>query len=464
MRIKRDITIEEVFGEFRECFKTLCIKCLALRENGEWLNIMMTGFLSMKDEELLRDQITKEYEQLERLGVTRLEKLLITYDIREATDFLQVVQNILSGSITLRGQVITLGENVRGSIEEYSHLLSQDNFPKISFIASVDGIVAKGRLSTIEESLMSFGYRSIDELGLQWLMLPDLRAYTFSVIIDIPIYFIPLSLSLDGNEIRFNAISHKSFVNKLRLRLTLKKLFAGKAHVPVENYAPRFQATSSSDDVVTVTITQPLESALNHEDIVEVVVTSRLGILCEKSEKVTNLLQKEVVVGDFPKLITQFIGLDGLEALLKGEKQAGDAIPTRKPELSFQRAVAWFLSILGFQVVELEGTRYKEMIDIDGTRRETDMLAFDPETKKMYVIDVTLRAPKSDKIDDIANLQYALQRKGVFVEPIVITSDYAGETKKNIRKVKVRDREDLENIINQIRAGYVKEAKMILTR
>ena len=81
----------------------------------------------------------------------------------------------------------------------------------------------------------------------------------------------------------------------------------------------------------------------------------------------------------------------------------------------------------------------------------------------MYVIDVTLRVPKSNKIDNIANLQYALQRKGVFVEPIVITSDYAGETKKNIRKVKVRDREDLENIINQIRAGYVKEAKMILT-
>jgi len=463
MDIKHSIPIEEVFSEIKECFKTLCIKCLAVRENDKWFNIMMTGFLSMKDEELLKNQIMKEYDQLEKLGVTKLEKLLITYDIHKATDFPKVIQDILSGSINLHGQVITLGEKVQGRIEKDSYLLSQEpyNFPKINFIARVDQRGIETHIPKIEEDLKTFGYTSIDELGLQWLMLPQLRVYTFSVTIDIPIYFIPLSLSLDGNTVKFDAISHRSLIPKLKLRLTLRRLFQRKEYVPIENYRLRFQTIPSSDDIVTVTITQPLKSALNHEDIIEVIVASKLGILCKKVGTVNNLLQKEIIIGDFPKLLTQFISLDELEALIKREKIVGGVV--KRPELSFQRAIAWLLSILGFQVIELEGTRYKEMTDIDGTRRETDMLMFDPETKKMYVIDITLRVPKTDKIDDIDNLQLALQRNGIFVKPFIITADYAGETKKNIRGVKILDFEDLKNIINNIRLGNIKVAKMIIT-
>ncbi|MEM0171738.1 MAG: hypothetical protein QXV57_04180 [Thermoproteota archaeon] len=107
-------------------------------------------------------------------------------------------------------------------------------------------------------------------------------------------------------------------------------------------------------------------------------------------------------------------------------------------------------------------TKYKELKETNGTRREIDMPICDPEMKKMYIVDLTLRAPKDEKIDDITNLQLSLQRRGVLVEPMIITKDYAGETKKNVQHVRILDYEDLQSIINKMRTGNIQEIKKIV--
>lgn len=53
----------------------------------------------MKDEKFLGTQIIQEYDQLEKLRVTGLEKLLVTYDVLEANHFPEIVESLLSGSI-----------------------------------------------------------------------------------------------------------------------------------------------------------------------------------------------------------------------------------------------------------------------------------------------------------------------------------------------------------------------------
>ena len=385
-------------------------------------------------------------------------------NVQDSAYFLDTIKSILSGSITINNQTIKLGEGIKGSIDNCSYLLSQEpyDFPRINFMASGTVEVDKDDLSKIENELMTFGYKSIDELGLQWLMLPSVKGYMSNVIIDIPIYFLPLSLSLDSNSnmVKFSTICHKALVSNLAVRLNLKKQFAGK-YVPVENYLLSLQPRSA-EDIGEAVVIQSLECGLSRNDIVECIVTSKVGILGEKSELVEYLLQREILAGNFPKLVSQFIGLDELEALLRGDKEIKGEM-RRRPTLSFQRTVAWLLSMLGFQVVELEGTNYKEIEEADRTRREADMLLYDPETERMYVVDLTLRVPKDEKIDDIANLQLSLQRKGIFVEPMIIVRDYASETKKNRRHVRIIDQEDLKTIINKLQIGNIQDAKKIIT-
>jgi len=425
---------------------------------------MLSGFLSAKDVNSIRDVVQQEYNQLEKLGVTRLEGLLLTFDVKEAREFLEVVKNILSGSIVIRGQLIKLGEKIQAKTYTHSYLISQEpyDFPRIGFTAEpkISKVDSKD-LSKVEEELKALGYTSLDELGLQWLMLPNFRSFTFNVVVDIPIYFLPFSLSLEGNTVRFSGICHKSLAPKLKVRLTLKKKYAGRIYVPVENYLLRLYMTPTPNDLGTATAAQKLSSTLSKDDFVECIVASKIGILGEMRGTIDELLRREVPISDFPRLVSQFVNLDEIEALLLGDKQVGGEL--RKPQLSFQRAVAWLLSMLGFQVIELEGTKYNEIRETNETRREIDMLAFDPEAKKMFVIDLTLRVPKDEKIDDVANLQISLQRRGLFVEPMIVVRDYARETKRNRRRVRIIDREDLQNIVSKIRSGNIQEARKVIT-
>jgi hypothetical protein len=462
MHLKKNLNVEDLWSELKDCFRTFCIKCLAIKEDNEWRNIMLTGFLTKESKESVEYKIEQEYEQLRNLGVMELKNLLITYEI--GWDFLNMINQCASGSITLRGQVIKLRdleEKDKIRLEDYSYVISEEpyDYPIIGCLihsrSACGGIEA---IRELEEELKEFGYSSIKQLGLQWLKMTNIRSLSINGAINIPFYFKPLSLTITDRRIEFNGISHKNLIPKISLKVTLEKALHNE-YVPVENYLVKLQPKSANNNIIEVHAIQPFNSALNKDDFVNLVIASRLGIISEERKNVESLLQSKVLTEDFPKLVTQFINLEELEALLKGEKLVGDTI---KSLLSFQRAAVWLLSLLGFRVVEIEGTKFKEIIERDRTRRECDLLIYDPKGK-MYIVDVTQRVPKNEKIDDIANLQDALQRRGVFVEPLIITQDPAGETKKNIRGVKMLDRADIESIIYHLRSGNIENAKKIVS-
>jgi hypothetical protein len=74
--LKRNIGVEEVWGELKACYRALCIKCFAFSKDGGWLNIKVTGFLSRKSEDQLKAEVMQEYGQLKDLGAARIDKLL----------------------------------------------------------------------------------------------------------------------------------------------------------------------------------------------------------------------------------------------------------------------------------------------------------------------------------------------------------------------------------------------------
>jgi hypothetical protein len=321
-------------------------------------------------------------------------------------------------------------------------------------------------IQEIEEELKECGYTSLNDLGPQWLMLPDVIGYTYDVLIDFPIYFLPMSVDLSDGEVIFRAICHKALAQRLKLRVTLKRRmvvheigYVSANYVPEENYM--ITLPEPSEELGEVKVEQPFKSSLRREDIVECAIVSKLGVVAVKSGEVERILQKEIS-GDFPKLVSQFITLDKLRELLESRQVGG--VFGKKPDLAFQRVVVWLFSILGFQVAELEGTNHKILREENGTQREVDVLMCDPQTKKLYVIDVTLRSPEDKKIDDIANLKLSLQRRGVFVEPMIVVGELATEKKRNVRNIKILDYEDLQNILEALRRGEAEEAKRLITR
>jgi hypothetical protein len=467
--LKRNIGVEEVWGELKACYRALCIKCLAFSKDGGWLNIKVTGFLSRKSEDQLKAEVMQEYGQLKDLGVTRIDKLLITFDVYNADRFLDFVKQLSSGAIIVRGERVRLGENVKIEILPRSHLYSREpySFPRISLAAtSLTKKMDSESIQEIEEELKECGYTSLNDLGPQWLMLPDVIGYTYDVLIDFPIYFLPMSVDLSDGEVIFRAICHKALAQRLKLRVTLKRRmvvheigYVSANYVPEENYM--ITLPEPSEELGEVKVEQPFKSSLRREDIVECAIVSKLGVVAVKSGEVERILQKEIS-GDFPKLVSQFITLDKLRELLESRQVGG--VFGKKPDLAFQRVVVWLFSILGFQVAELEGTNHKILREENGTQREVDVLMCDPQTKKLYVIDVTLRSPEDKKIDDIANLKLSLQRRGVFVEPMIVVGELATEKKRNVRNIKILDYEDLQNILEALRRGEAEEAKRLITR
>jgi len=456
--LRRDINLEKAWNELKDCFKTLCIKSLALRVNNQWFNIRTTGFLTSKDKGEIEKVVKHKYEQIKNLGVTEISDLLITFDVYDATYFPDFVRQLSSGTVVIRGEPIRLGENVTVGLESYSHTYSQEpyDYPRISLVATAFRRLDERRIYEVAEELKTYGYSGLDELGPQWLMLPHVMGYGFEAIIDIPVYFLPLGMKLEDGEVVFKAICHKCLARKLKLRITLKKpTQAPVSYFPVENY--RCELPEPREEIGEVEVRQRLKSSIRREDVVEYAVTSIIGIIAEKDEKVENLLRREVLSEGFPKLITQFVPLDRLKAIIVESRNVGGKI--RDPSLAFQRAIAWLLSILGFQVVELEGTDYKFIEEMNGTKREIDIAIRDPQTGKTYIADLTLRSPPDEKIDDVANLQLLLQRRGIFAEPMIIVGEYATAKKRNIRNVKILDLEDLQAIMNALMEGNIEEAR-----
>jgi hypothetical protein len=92
--LRRDIGFEELWGGLKDCFRAVCIKSLAFRGDDGWLNIKVTGFLSRKSEDELRADVMREYAQLKGLGVTRIKKLLVAFDVYNASQFPKIVKQL----------------------------------------------------------------------------------------------------------------------------------------------------------------------------------------------------------------------------------------------------------------------------------------------------------------------------------------------------------------------------------
>ena len=464
--LRRNIGFDVLWNEVKDCFRSLVLKVIALRCNNEWKNVLITGLLTYSSPEDLRKEVKDEYDNIVKLGITSIENLLVAYDILDAADLPRVINELETGKITISNQVIRL-RDPRGGIrlENSIRFVYRDllEYSGISVeVYSGGSPTSIKEFNNIEEELKSFGYASFDELCVQWLGMPC-NGYTLEASIAIPIYLANTRLEYDSKDgsLIFSSKVHKSLLSKLRIVVTLAEK-RNDMFIPVENIVKGFdeleRQQTSLPDFVLVNLRFKFRKDLKRDDIIRYRILSNLGILEKKELSLSELLPE---LHDLQRLFTVFLDLDTLLKIIRGEENLGGIIGKRT-ELAFQRAIAWLFTLLGFRVVELEGTRFKTFKEVDKSEREVDMLLYDENTGIMYIVDCSIRAPEPKKIDDIANAKLSLLRRNVLVEPLIIVREYAQESKRNARRVRVLDLEDLEKITACLKQGKTDEAREIL--
>ncbi|WP_153012529.1 hypothetical protein [Pyrococcus kukulkanii] len=79
MKIRRELEFDEFWRYFGECYNSLALRCIAIKDQDTWKNIFITGFLSKKSVDKVREELKQEYQQLVNLKVTEIEGLGIFF-------------------------------------------------------------------------------------------------------------------------------------------------------------------------------------------------------------------------------------------------------------------------------------------------------------------------------------------------------------------------------------------------
>ena len=201
------------------------------------------------------------------------------------------------------------------------------------------------------------------------------------------------------------------------------------------------------------------------EDYVHFNLFCKLGVIFKDSRSIGDLY----TIGgtkrpreEFLNSLVKFISIENLEAiLLKGEDIK--KLDVKRADVKFQRLIAWILSAIGFRIAELGDTKYgvvrrRNGVDIG----DVDILAQDPESKKIYVVSCKVSPIKSEHIDTVVNVVDKLRRDGLLVEPIIFAGSLSPEAKENKANIKVLDRDDILNILQLLRVNNLSEAKKVL--
>jgi hypothetical protein len=461
MHLRRNISFSELWDFIGSCYKSLCIRSIAIKEGEAWKNIMSIAFLSRKVEDEIKKEVDKDYLFLRKLKIPHVDNLGIFYDVANAENTPKYIEEMQKGRITLGHQIVNLRKGYeKTDLIEGSRIIRWGEFseyPFLNYEFNGDGITVGIEL---QEKLLSLGIcYGINEIGLQWLKIPQIEGYGINAIVVLPLYFNVTELYLEKAKefcIKFRA--HINLQPKLKVLLALRKRVKN-TWVTIENKLFTSDEFSSQtlNDFSLSEVRYTFETLPSLEDEVYCRIITDLGVLFEDYwgiKDFTKIEFKEPFLNFFGK----FININKFKEVLQGRETISQKKIT--PDLEFQKTIGYLLSQLGFRIMELGDTRYKTIKRLNGSDiGDVDIIAQDIETKKLYTVQCTIAPPDSRKIDVIANIAIELRMQEVFAEPIIFVRDFATEVKKNSRRVKVVDKEDLLTIISLLQLENIGEAK-----
>lgn len=467
--LRRDLDRKAIWEELKSIYRSLSLRCIAVKEDEIWRNVMMFLSLGRKNVDAARKEVEADYKSLEKLGAIKLKKVAFLYDVFEANYFSKFIGKLNGGEVAMGNQIIKLRDGYEQSrwYGDAHHVLPYGEY--VEYPPIICQIYARGtpyeikNFEEVNEELSSFGILlGIEEIGRQWLKI-ETMGLTLNAVIVAPLYLRPLEIKLEGAKLGFKLKIHKELQQKVAVLVALRRR-AGDISFTVENASLKVPTGFEEEDFTISNIEYEFEKYPNINDEVLVRLSSNLGIFFEELKTVESLSPFKVPTDVFTSLATKFMKLDELEkALTKGMIKSKDI--KFGPARGFQRSVAWLLSITGFKTLEFGDTEYGILRREDRYELgEADIIIQDVEKGGTYVVQCKTKPPDSSEIDKIANLAINLRERGITpIQPLIFVMEFAGELKQNKRGVKILDKDDIGKIMRCIHEDNLKEAKKVIT-
>jgi hypothetical protein len=464
--LNKTLSLKELWAELMECYKNVDVRCLALRDGGNWRNLMIVALASMKGKDDIKKEAEKDFSLLKELGVNEIRELGIFNDVLSKDDFLSFIDEMEKGRVTLNHQSIFLREGYGAwYIIEAPRVFRRGelaDWPSVEYDLSGSPIEIPRDLDEKLESLGLLG--GIDEVATIWLRVSTVRNYALNAMIVLPIYFKLEAFEASNNGLSLSFKVHRSLAPKLEVLLALREK-CENAFRAIENKLIKFnefQSSLTDSEFLRCEVRHKFKAFLNLKDEVYFCVRSgKLGLLHKDRVFFEDLLRRAEFKDPFINLLTKFISMDKIEKILQSEELL---LEKKDASANFERLACYLLSLLGMRVIEMGDTRFRVVKEENGSSLgDIDIVAQDPRDGRLHVVQCTTGATVMDKISVLANVSDRLRRKGLQVEPLLMVKvRVAPEVKRNELRIRVVDREDLVRVIRALSVENIDEAKRIL--
>ena len=467
LRLNRRLKFKELWSELGECYKGVDVRCLALKKNEKWENLMIVAFSSMKEKSEIEKEADKDFSMLKELRVNEIEELGIFHEVLSPEYFLDFVEKMEKGEIILNHQSILLRQGYEyHDIIDSLRVIPVDEYgryPVANYELYGKPVEIPKELS---EKIESLGLLSgIDEIALTWLKMPHVIEYGINAVIVLPIYFDLKAFEITDNEFSLSFKVHKCLYPKLEVLLTLRERISHETSRTVENKLVKSNEFSSSpvnSEFLECKVKYKFNTFLNlKNEIYFCIKSGKLGVLSHELRLVEDIVKKIEFKEPFMNFLTKFIAPETVENLLEGKQQL---LKKKDPSTEFQRLISYLLFLLNMKVMEIGDTLFGVVKRKDGTTLgEIDIIAQDFQSGKLYAIQCSISSPEMKDISSLTNISYQLRKDGFQVEPLIIVRDLAvREIKENKSRIRVIDKEDLLKIVQALKMENVNEAKRIL--
>jgi len=468
VRLRKKLSFNDVYNVLGASYKSLSARAIAVKVNNEWTNSMIVLSLTMRDESSLSLDQRVEMEKFEKLGILRTPNLKVLQEVLKADILPTLINQILRGGLTMGNYSIRLRDGYdRTEVESEGYAIRYGEYGEYTtlgyYVYSNDAVSSLLHKLNIEDELLSLGLKA-DELGVEWLKVKGFNLLSINVILILPIYIRMLDLRYLGNgKVNLRLKAHKALTDNFNLILTLKRYdHTSETYLPLDYLSGKLNSFSSKEegDLAYIDVYYEFKVPPGEADRVDVkIVNEPIGIVIEHSPLVRDIFSYKTFEDIFVHTSTRFINLEDLgEYLINPVSKVGPS----KASNAFERAIAWLLSLLGFKVVELGDLGLGVLREDKYEVGEADIVVQDAITGKIYVVSCSLKPPRPDKVDKIANISGYFKERGVMVEPLMFVSESAGEVKRSVRRAKLLDRDTIIQIVGLVRKERFEEAKRII--
>lgn len=470
LQLRNDITFERFWELTKGCYKSFEIRCVAEKTQDLWQNIMFSCFGTRREPEIAKRQADQDYAALTELRMKEIEELGIFYEVAGPDRTPQYMEMFRAGEVLFKDVNVRLREDhTVGTLWEAHEqgLVFGDfiDYPIVQFpIGTRTGATASSHLYN---DLVARGMvGGVDELGDLWLKITPITARALNGQLFFPLYLGAADMTFSDNELSMRTKAHKDIADQLSLSIALRRGTQSGRRVVAESKAfsgKDLPHQALDEDLSLYELKYKFKVVPVLEDEVLIRGASDLGVLLNESRSVRDLSRTMEFKDRFTNLLAQFIEVNKLGKIAEGKARQLLKLKTG-PDVDFERVVSYVLGMVGMVNAHLGDThvgvvRRRDGIDIG----EVDIVAEDTMTQKLYVIDCTTNPPKDSKIDVAADIVLELEERGIHVEPLIFVGNYASEAKRNSRKVKVVDREDIKRVLDLVRQENIVEARRIIT-